>query len=247
MLGGEACLWSELVDARILDLRLWERLPAIAERLWSPADCVDVAALRWRLETFVARLARFTVVNVEAERASRLSELGINATDQRNLQPLFDAVECTKWYSRLLGERALRARVEGAPAVVERPYSTATVLDRMADILPVESTAAAKLDVMIERLIRNRAHGATRRGLASLARRWRNQAARFEPIAARVPTVRELAPLSAQLGELADILDRAVVAQCDARDTHRLTELAQPSGEYLLAVVPAIARLANAA
>ncbi|MCZ6887976.1 MAG: family 20 glycosylhydrolase, partial [Gammaproteobacteria bacterium] len=41
ILGGEACLWTELVNDELLDVRLWSRLPAIAERLWSRSEVTD--------------------------------------------------------------------------------------------------------------------------------------------------------------------------------------------------------------
>ena len=35
VLGAEACLWSELVDNELLDVRLWSRMPLLAELFWS--------------------------------------------------------------------------------------------------------------------------------------------------------------------------------------------------------------------
>ncbi|PWS15125.1 hypothetical protein DKP79_29635, partial [Klebsiella pneumoniae] len=38
LLGGEAALWAENVAAPVIDIKLWPRAFAVAERLWSAED-----------------------------------------------------------------------------------------------------------------------------------------------------------------------------------------------------------------
>jgi hexosaminidase len=50
ILGGEATMWEELATAENVDAKLWPRLAAIAERLWSPEDVTDLHSMYARLE-----------------------------------------------------------------------------------------------------------------------------------------------------------------------------------------------------
>ena len=64
VLGGEACSWSESVDESNLDERIFQRLPAIAERFWSQGSVTDKSQARERLSPFLCRLRRTLGIRV---------------------------------------------------------------------------------------------------------------------------------------------------------------------------------------
>jgi hexosaminidase len=239
VLGGEACLWSEIVDSGVLDQRLWDRLPAVAERLWSPADVVDVASLYRRRDAFVARLARTTSIDLEATFARRLSSWGVSAREQRLLMPLLRAVEPVKWYARLLGEAALRARVEGSAVPVERPYSVDTPLDRLVDALPSEAPDAPLVHAAAARPGERRVRGRLRK----LASGWCRQRRHFERIVRRVPELAPLEPHSANLERLGRLVIGAIDGEGRTAPASVSSDALVPHNEMVLGVAPAVAGL----
>ncbi|CAG9859144.1 unnamed protein product [Phyllotreta striolata] len=60
VVGGEACMWAEVVDANNVISRIWPRASATAERLWSfvDDDKVEEDELRRRLEEHTCRMNR---------------------------------------------------------------------------------------------------------------------------------------------------------------------------------------------
>uniref|UniRef100_A0A4W4EQL1 Beta-hexosaminidase n=1 Tax=Electrophorus electricus TaxID=8005 RepID=A0A4W4EQL1_ELEEL len=58
VIGGEACLWGEYVDATNLTPRLWPRASAVAERLWSDENVKDIGSAYSRLEKHRCHMVR---------------------------------------------------------------------------------------------------------------------------------------------------------------------------------------------
>uniref|UniRef100_A0A8C7JID0 Beta-hexosaminidase n=1 Tax=Oncorhynchus kisutch TaxID=8019 RepID=A0A8C7JID0_ONCKI len=62
VVGGEACLWGEYVDATNLTPRLWPRASAVGERLWSDKDVKDTNDAYSRLIQHQKRTVLFNYV-----------------------------------------------------------------------------------------------------------------------------------------------------------------------------------------
>ncbi|XP_063239322.1 beta-hexosaminidase subunit alpha-like [Bacillus rossius redtenbacheri] len=58
VMGGEACMWGEVVDESNVVSRVWPRASATAEKLWSSADADSEDGVARRLEEHYCRMKR---------------------------------------------------------------------------------------------------------------------------------------------------------------------------------------------
>ena len=219
VLGGEACLWSELVSEELLPVRLWSRMPLIADRFWSNQPPPDDFG-RW-LEASLSQLSAAGIVDVPGASRTLLQRFGVK---QGHL-PAVALLEPIKWYGRLLGQAALEARMDGQEMPQSRPYGTDTPLNRPVDALLPESPAARRFGALLAE------------GGAPLL----DECARLLDSCAAEDFIPEL---KAPIANLQQILQAVVkvaegrLARADASE--QVAEASHPAGEYLVAIGPPV-------
>lgn len=214
ILGGEACMWSELVTDELLLTRVWPRAPAIAERLWSVVDNNEVDSMYERLSVSLHRLPVLGLPDV-------LNTQQIHPCTE--LKPLFEMLEPVKWYGRLLSMELVRARAEGRDeSAYSRPYNQQTPLNRVVDRIPAESLSATRLARRIKQ----------GQDLSSWIIGWQHQHVIFDKCVNKYPELAELRPASEALSKLAEVALGLVPYE---------PSLVGPFGEYLLPIATAFA------
>ena len=186
IMGGEACMWAELIGQETVDSRVWPRTAVIAERLWSAKEVTDVDSMYARLEP-VSRNLQFTGVLHRANHEPMLDRL---AGDQpvEPLRVIADAVEALGLGTGRTG----------------RPTRTMPV-NRFVDACQPESPLVRAMEAASKKLVANPA--GAREEQAMLRRQfatWAANDAAFQAVAANNKLLAEVAPVSKDLAALGD-------------------------------------------
>jgi hexosaminidase len=193
ILGGEACMWTEYASAETVDSRIWPRLAAIAERLWSPRTAANVDSMYARLEV-VSRWLRWSGIE------HRSNQLMLDRlTGGRSTAPL-----------RVLAGASEALGIQGRRGA--RQYTSLVPLNRFVDAIPPESELVRRL----ERDLTACGAGAPVRGsdldfacqpaeIRATLSEWAQADAGLQPVAENNALLTELLPLAANLAAAAKI------------------------------------------
>jgi hexosaminidase len=231
VLGAEACMWAEHVDATTVDSRIWPRMAALAERFWSPASVRDVDDMYRRLSLVSIQLEREGLTH-EAHTYRMLRLLA----GQRGVQPLHDLLAAT-----MPATFSQRSRLQGTTQL--------TPLTRLVDAARPDPWVRSRMLRLAAEVAGNpREPSPAREELARTLASWTPLAARIAALSDSLPLARDGEPAARALGRLAEVGITALGHLRDgqpptewkemARTT--LDELANPHGLLRLAGVEAV-------
>ncbi|WP_051303036.1 beta-N-acetylhexosaminidase [Psychromonas aquimarina] len=159
ILGGEITLWAENLKDDLVDLRLWPRSYAIAERLWSDVNLTDEASMYQRLQAMDSWSTVSVGLQHQAQQYKGLLRLS-NGQDVRPLQVLAQAVEQAQYYHRHHEKSAAGN------------YHKFEPLNRFADALPVESTEARKLNELVDLYLQDSSNNKVKAQIQKMLTLW---------------------------------------------------------------------------
>ncbi|QIT30773.1 beta-N-acetylhexosaminidase [Raoultella terrigena] len=242
LLGGEAALWAENVAAPVLDIKLWPRAFAVAERLWSAQDVKDSDNMYQRLQAMDGWSTVSVGLQQHGLQLVQFTRLA-NGGSTLALQILAQAIEPAHYYTR----QHLKFQANN--------YHQLEPLNRLADALPPESDTVRSLDRWAERLISDAEDNESADALRHVFTRWQNNTAdalaltessyQLAAIGPVVQQVDKLATLGLRLTDLVarqGTLDDKEYASVQAQ----LDEAAKTQDELVIAAVYPLEKLLRA-
>lgn len=235
VLGGEVCMWSELIAPGSIDSRIWPRLAAIAERFWSPRNVTDVGDMYRRLAIQNVRLEQLGLM--QESHTDRFLRRIVNGPDIGALRDLLDFAEPV----------TLGQRVRGGPTTQMTP------LVQFVDAARPDPPNRWRIQQLVAEIIASpRNSVAAHDTLARWFSEWRALAPRVHDAASRSPLAQGAIPAADALASVGSIGLAALEARKSGMPLSQawadsakatLTAADKPQALLHIVVVPAVRRL----
>ena len=214
ILGGEAPMWTELATPETIDSRIWPRTAAIAERLWSAEDVVDVENMRKRLESVSFRLEELGLTHIRNKDVI-LRNIA-NNQNIKSINEFSNVCEPLKGYTRNKG---------GTEYQMYSPFTL------FADACTSDAKDSLAFDEAVTQYLANKTPD-NKAKVAAFFNKWIAVNKGLVELSANAPLVQYILPLSKKLSdasqELLLVLDKkstlktadlkSLVEQCNTKD-----------------------------
>jgi hexosaminidase len=236
ILGGEAAMWEELATPENLDAKLWPRLAAIAERLWSPESITDVPSMYRRLEITNRWLEWLGLTQRSNLELMRQRLAGIQPV--KPLDTFASVLEPVKGYAR---------HAEN--------YTSFTPLNRLVDSIPPESDAARDFRNAVDAYLAGPKQEADAEPLQKKLAMWSDNAKTVRPTLESNSLLLENISIADSLVRLCQAgqeafsslsSQKAASSDWKQRNLAAIGDATKPQANMLIQIAPAIQKLVEA-
>ncbi len=235
ILGGEATMWSEIIDTETIDSRIWPRTAAIAERFWSPASVRDVDDMYRRIKVFSYQLEELGLTHLK--NAPYLLRRLTRDAPIESLATLVDIIEPVKGYRRN----------------EIRMHYTYSQMSRVVDVAIPDADKARSFRKMVSGYLEGEAKDTKLAAqILSDLKRWEGNHAQLEAIIKASPILWEIESLSADASacgkiglEAMDYIQKGIFApeEWAVNSWSTVYHARRPRGQAELMIVSAIEEL----